>query len=187
MDQYLNVFAQIFGTIAILCSLIIYSRRSKSKLLIFKCFQDLCWLAHYLLLSVFPSAASSFLCVGRSVVFYRNTDEKQRSKFFLGLFLCLYAISALLTWKNIFSIIPAVSSSVSTVAFWMKKTKHIKMLSILASLLTLSYNVIVVHSITVYAGVTFTILTSVFSLLKLRNEEKSDFMRHNRTEEKNGR
>ena len=83
----------------------------------------------------------------------------------LLLFLLLYAVSALLTWKSIFSILPAISSSISTVAFWMKNPKHTKILAIFAALCTLSYNITVANSVSVYIGVSITILTSVTSLL----------------------
>lgn len=165
MDNDLNWGAQIFGALAIGCSLIIYSRNDRKKLLIFKCIQDLCWCAHYLILGAFPAVFSSALCVGRSVAFYGNPKKEQKSKWILVLFLVLYASSAALTWKNMLSILPALSSSVSTFAFWMKEPRYTKMLAILASLITLSYNITLVHSVSVYVAVTLTILTSVVSLI----------------------
>ena len=64
-----------------------------------------------------------------------------------------------------FSILPALSSSVSTFAFGMKEPRYTKMLAILASSITLSYNLTVAHSPSVYVAVSITMLTSVVSLL----------------------
>lgn len=159
--------AQIFGVLAITCSLIIYTRNERKKLLIFKCIQDVCWLTHYLLLSAYSAVASSALCIIRSVVYYsvkKGDDNRALQFLLLALFLDLYALSAVLTWKNVFSIFPALGSSISTVAFWMKNTRHTKALSIFASSSTLTYNVAVAHSASVYVGASITILTSLYSL-----------------------
>ena len=162
--------AQIFGALAICCSLIIYSRTDRKKLIVFKCIQDVFWLTHYALLSAFSAAATSTLCIARSVVFYRRKDTDKKSKVLLPIFLSLYALSAILTWKNVFSILPAIGSSISTVAFWMKNPRHTKLLSVLASSCTLAYNVTVAHSVSVYVGASLTILTALFSLM---TQEKS--------------
>jgi hypothetical protein len=169
----LNWIAQIFGTLAICCSLIIYSRNDRKKLLIFKCIQDICWGTHYLLLATYPPAATSALCICRSLAFYGRPKEEKKSKWILILFLALYALSACLTWKDMFSILPAISSSISTVAFWMKKTRHTKILAIFASLCTLSYNIAVAHSVSVYIGVTITMVTSLISLLTSEKRKAS--------------
>ncbi|MBQ6824047.1 MAG: YgjV family protein [Clostridia bacterium] len=76
-----------------------------------------------------------------------------------------YTPSAALTWKNVFSILPALSSSVSTFAFWMKEPRHTKMLAILASSITLTYNITAAHSPSVYVAVSITMLTSIVSLV----------------------
>ena len=169
--------AQGLGGIAIVSSIIIYSRKTRKKLLIFKSVQDICWFLHYILLAAFSAAATSALCVFRSFVYYNNDKKFAKSKLWLPIFLTLYAISAIFTWKGIFSIFPAMSSSVSAVAFWMKNPRHTKMLAILASTCTLIYNVTIAHSISVYIGVTFTITTSLLSLilpiLKSKKEEKT--------------
>lgn len=169
--------AQIFGFLAICCSLIIYSRNDRKKLLTFKCIQDICWCSHYLLLSAWSAAATSALCISRSLVFYKSREKGKSGKMMLFLYLGLYAISALLTWKSIFSIFPAVSSSFSTVAFWMKNPKHTKLLAICAATCTLIYNLTTAHSLSVYIGVAITVSTSVSSLLlpllrKKQAEEK---------------
>jgi hypothetical protein len=164
------LLSQLFGAGAITCSLIIYSRRSKQSLLLFKCAQDCFWLVHYLLLATYPAAATSALCVSRSLVFRKTGNKGQSNRWVLAIYLALYAASAALTWKNLFSLLPAISSSISTVAFWVPCVKYTKYLSIGAALCTLCYNLLVAHSVTVYIGVCFTVTTSVISLISQRKE-----------------
>lgn len=92
MDLALSRLAQLFGAMAIGCSLIIYSRNDRKKLLIFKSIQDICWCTHYWMLGAYPAVASSALCVARSAAFYGNPKKERKSKWILVLFLALYAL-----------------------------------------------------------------------------------------------
>ena len=159
--------AQVIGGVAVVASLIIYRRRTKKGILAAKLVQDTCWLTHYLLIAAYPAAATSGLCICRGVVFYFNDRKERRgnSVWWLPVFLTLYAMSAVLTWKNAFSIFPFAGSSLSTVAFWMKDPRHTKVISIFASLCTLTYNIAQAHSIAVYVGVAFTVTSALSSLL----------------------
>lgn len=170
--------AQAIGCIAVACSLIIYQRKTRKGILGFKLVQDVSWLTHYLLIAAYSAAATSGLCICRGLVFYNSDKRLGKSRWWLPIFLCLYAISALLTWKNPYSILPAVSSSLSTVAFWMKKPQYTKLISIFASLCTLTYNITQAHSLIVYVGVTFTITSALGSLLMpfLKRNANSDEM-----------
>ncbi|MBQ7039239.1 MAG: YgjV family protein, partial [Clostridia bacterium] len=111
------------------------------------------------------AAATNGLCFVRESVFSRVKNKKY-DKILLGVFLALYLLSAVLTWKNIFSIFPAVSSSISTVAFWLKNPRTTKKLSVCAATCTLVYNLMLAQSFSVYVGVAFTITTSIVSLIK---------------------
>ena len=161
----IEFIAQFFGVLAITSSLIIYSRKTRGKLIFFKSLQDLFWVVHYLLISAYSAAATNALCFVRESVFYRVKNKKW-DKLLLVVFLMLYMLSAFFTWKNIFSIFPAVSSSVSTVAFWVKNPRNTKKLALVAATCTLIYNITLAQSLAVYVGVAFTIITSIISLLK---------------------
>jgi len=165
LNDTLYWIAQAIGGIAVVTSLIIYQRKTRKGILAFKVLQDVCWLTHYLLIAAFSAAATSGLCICRGLIFYHSDKKIGKSAIWLPIFLCLYAVSAILTWKNAFSIFPAISSSLSTVAFWMKDPRHTKAISIAASLCTLTYNITQAHSLIVYVGVSFTILSATASLL----------------------
>ena len=160
-----EIIAQIFGALAITSSVIIYSRKTRGKLIFYKSLQDLFWVAHYSLISAYSAMATNALCFVRESVFYRVKNKKW-DKILLFVFLALYMLSAVFTWKNIFSIFPAVSSSVSTVAFWVKNPRNTKKLALVAATCTLIYNIALAQSLAVYVGVAFTIITSIISLLK---------------------
>lgn len=154
-------------------SLIIYSRKTRSRILAFKLVQDVCWFVHYLLLGAYSAAATSFLCISRSVVYANNHRKFFASKIWLFVYVMLYAASAVLTWKSVFSIFPAISSILSSIGFWLKTPRRTKIVSIFASLCSLVYNITAAHSPAVYIGVTFTVTTSLYSIIRESIETKS--------------
>ena len=160
----MNIIAQIFGFIAIGSSLVIYQQKKRKNILIFKSVQDICWFSHYMILAAYSAAATSGICFVRAMV-YNSEKPFLKKKIWLFVFLVFYITSAIFTWNGIFSIFPAFSSSLSTVAFWLKNVNYTKMLSIVASLSTLVYNINVSQSVAVYVGVTFTITSSLTSLI----------------------
>ena len=151
-----TIIAQFFGGLAILSSIIIYSRKKRNSLLLFKAIQDILWMIHYLLLSCHSAAASSFICVSRSFVFYNSDKKWEKSRL----------------WVALYSILPSLASCTSTVAFYLRKTHKTKFLQIIASLITLTYTIFVSHSIAVYFGVFLTITTSAISLFQYYKEKK---------------
>ena len=163
--------SEIFGFFALLSSVMIYSQNKRSRILIFKGIQDLFWGIHYLLLSCFPAAATSIICLSRSFVFYHSEKKWAKGRFWVIAYIGFYIISAVLTWQNIYSILPASASCISTIAFFQKAPEKTKMLQICASLVTLSYNLLQSHSIAVYAGVTLTLTTAALSLIRHYQEK----------------
>lgn len=160
-----QLIAQVFGFGALITSVLIYSRKNRGSLLAFKALQDGLWCVHYLLLACPSAAATSAICVSRSFVFYNSHQKWAKSRLWVGAYLFFYTVSAALTRQNAFSLLPALASCTSTVAFYLKRPEHTKLVQIFASLITLCYTVLVSHSLTVYLGVALTVTTALISLL----------------------
>lgn len=161
----MKLIAEIIGAVAVISSLVIYQQKRRKKMLICKLLQDLCWGIHYIILGAFSAAATSFICMARSALFYNNDKKFFSSKIWFLIFIVFYASSAALTWNGFFSLFPATASILSTVAFWQKNPKNTKLIQILSSCSTLTYNINVSHSVMVYIGVTLTISSCIISIL----------------------
>lgn len=161
-----QVIAQFFGLGALIISAVIYSRKNRSSLLLFKALQDILWGIHYLLLSCWSAAAASAICISRSLIFCNSDKKWAKNKLWVFVYIGFYMISAVVTWQNIYSILPTIASCTSTVAFSLNRTEHTKIVQIAASLITLTYNILQSHSVTVYLGVALTVTTASISLYK---------------------
>jgi len=178
--------AQIFGFMAIGISLFVYSRRKREHILICKLTQDMVWAIHYCLLGAYSAMATNLICAGREITFYNPKVKPFVNRCLTLIFISFYLVSALITWKNIFSIFPALSSIISTLAFRLKNPIRIKLLAIPSSLCTLIYNITTSHSVSVYVGITITLTTISVSLISTlicgknnKNEVKQDEQREN--------
>ena len=163
--------AQALGGAAIIDSFIIFQQTKRRRLLALKMLQDILWLSHYVLLGAWSAAATSAICFFRGIVFYNRDKKWASSMLWLLGFIVMYVISAALTYQDLFSLFPAVSSTLSAVAFWCKEHKKTKAISICASICTLIYNITHARSITVYVGTLMTISSSAISLIRTRKKK----------------
>ena len=162
----MELLAQVFGFTAIADSFFIYQQTKRRNILILKILQDLCWMIHYALLSCWSAAATSMICTFRGVVFYNNDKKWGKSIFWLFGFVSLYIVSSIFTWTDFFCLFPALGSSLSAVAFWMKNPRHTKILSLFASACSLTYNITHSQSPAVYIGVCITVTSCIISLIR---------------------
>lgn len=168
----MKYIAQLLGFSAIGISLFVYSRKKREKILIFKLIQDLLWSAHYLLLGTYPAMATNLICASREITFNAKNPRLSKNHILTYAYVIFYLLSAILTWKNAFSIFPALSSIITTIAFRLKDPIKLKLLAIPSSLCTLVYNITTSHSISVYVGVTITLTTLFTSLASTVIEKK---------------
>ena len=169
----LMILSEILGGLAITISVVIYSRKQRSELLIFKGIQDTLFVCHYALRGSYTAAVTSALCIIRSAIYAQRDRKKWASSvLWLFLFLVLFGFSALLTWKNIYSLFPAIGSSLSSVAFRCRDPRNAKKIQIIASCCTVVYNIFINQSITVYLAAGVTILTSLYSIFTTKPLKK---------------
>ena len=159
------MLSQIFGFGAISAGLIVYMQTRRKHIIALKMVQDSMWLIHYVLEAGYTAAAISALAIVRGYVFGHNDKKCFSGKRWLYIFLALIGVTTVLTWQNIYSIFPAITSVFSAVAFWMKDTRHTKMLMIVSSSFMIYYNMNMGHSLSVYVGHGIIIGTSIVSLM----------------------
>lgn len=164
----MELFAQIIGFVGVAINLLIYQQKTQKRVLFFKFISDIAWALHYIFLGAFSGAAIA--CVGllRETVFMLS--QKHRKKW-LVLFLCITVVSIYLTWKNWFSIFPAIASFLSVISFWQRSPKRTRLLAFPISLCMCTYSI----SSGSWAGVCNELLTiSSATIGLLRKEKKRD-------------
>lgn len=122
-------------------SVLIYLQRKRRNILALKLTTDVLWSMHHLLIFSYSAAATTTIAILREIVFYNYNKKWAKSTWWSVGFSTVFILAALMTWKDAFSIIPALSSILTTVAFGSKKIAITRMFAFLASVGMLFYGV----------------------------------------------
>ena len=134
------ILGQIMGIAAILVSSVIYVQPKRKLVIFLKLITDFLWIAHHLLICSYTAAATTSAAVFRELIFMQN-KKWARNKAWLYIFSAVFILSAFLARKDIFSVFPAVSSILSTVAFFSTDIKKIRIFGFASSLGMLVYGI----------------------------------------------
>lgn len=114
------IIAQIFGAVGILAFIMLYQFNSMKNVLKTKMVMDVLWAVHYLLLGAASAFAVNAICLVRECVFLNDDKKIFKSQIWLLVFVAFNIVSAIVTWKGYFSIIPAMASTLATISFKQK-------------------------------------------------------------------
>lgn len=158
--------AWFFGIGGILANIMIFQQKNRKHLLTTKLLADISWTTHYLLLSAWSGAAVCGIGIVRESIFLNRPRKWANSPLWLVLFFLCSLVSAVLTWKGPFSILPAFASMVSILSFWIGNPKLTRWLQIPISLSFLTYNV-TVFSVTGIINEILTLSSIVIAFIRL--------------------
>ena len=156
----------IFGIIGIAFNFAIYQQKTRKKLLLSKLIANCCWTLHYAFLSAWSGAAICSIGVLRESIFLNNHRKWAKSKLWLLLFVLLSIVSAVITWKNPYSILPSVASVLSVYSFWRGNPTLTKILSLPISTCFLTYNFVFGSYIGIINEL-FVLTSTVLALIKI--------------------
>lgn len=158
---------QIVGFVAVGWSLFIFLQKNRSRLLCFKLVADFLWILHFFLIGGYSAMVTTGIAVFRELLFL-NRDKKKslQSPLWVVLFVFLYAVSAALTWKNGFSLLPAIGVSLSTIGFWNRDVTRIRLLGLGNSLCMFVYG-LAMGSVATVINEVITVFTIVFATVRL--------------------
>lgn len=141
MDTIL--IAQFVGALGVGVFLFCYHFKDMKNVLKVKLLVDVIWGTHYFLLGAYAGCATNAICCMRELVFMNNDKRIFKSKIWLWIFVVLNYVGAALTWKGLYSIIPAVVSTLATFSFWQKDVKYARRIGIANNALMFTYDVFV--------------------------------------------
>lgn len=133
---------QAIGIVGMILAFISFQKNSNKQILLYQTFAAVAFTLHFWLLGAFTGAAMNILGASRNIVFYNREKSWANKKFWVYLFITLYVISGILTWKNIFSLLPILAMSLATVGLWIKNSKITRYIILPTSPCWLIYNLV---------------------------------------------
>lgn len=168
----INLIGHISGAVGIAVNVLIYQQKNNKGILFLKLLSDIVWMIHYLLISAYSGAAVALIGIVRELVFIFVKKHRER---WLILFLVISFVSSYLTYKNIYSILPALASAISVISFWQKSPIRTKYLSLPISACMGVYS-FMNGSFSGVCNEILTVISSVVSITSLYVKERSDKM-----------
>lgn len=165
--QGANMISLIFGVAGIALNFLIYQQKTGKKLLLLKLVSDILWCIHYYLLGAYAGACVALIGALRETTFI-NVDKKSKAgPMFLGFFCLLSVISAVVTWKSIFSLLPSVASVLSVISFYIANPGISRIMSFPISACMFSYS-LVSGSYSGIANEIITVISSIAGMIRMR-------------------
>lgn len=158
--------ATLIGLLGIVANGIIYQQKSRKGLLLWKLISDVLWAVHYALLGAWSGVAVAVVGMARETVFYRNRN-RSNGPVSLVVFIGIALASAAITWKSLYSLLPAAASVISVISFWKATPSISKKLAFPISGCMLTYDI----SAGSFSGIANECLTLTSALVGLVREQ----------------
>lgn len=133
---------QAIGAVGMILAFISFQKNNNKQILLFQTIAAVAFTLHFWLLGAFTGAAMNVLGASRNIVFYNREKRWANNRFWMYFFIALYIISGILTWENIFSLLPTLAMSLATVGLWIQNPKITRYVVLPTSPCWLIYNVV---------------------------------------------
>ena len=138
------ISAQICGIIALILTVISVQFKTKEKIIMCFVFANLVASIQFFLLNAITGAVISIINTIRCMVFYYYKKKgKKPSLAILLLFEIVAIVSGIISWQNIWSIIPIVATVLYTYGLWQDDVKIIRITTAIVGLGWAIYDIIV--------------------------------------------
>lgn len=136
------IISQVFVILAMLSLGISYLQKDKKIIMILCILYSLFYGGQYLLLGAITGFAMNIVSIIRNIWFYINAKSKKKNNIIVLIMLSTLAIIfGMISYKDLFSLIPIVATILFTYSVWQDNTKIYKYLALPISALWISYNI----------------------------------------------
>lgn len=172
----LFILAQICGVIVLVLTVISVQFKTKEKIVMCMIFANFVVTIQYFLLNAVTGAVVSIINVIRCIVFYYyKKKDKKPSLLVLLIFEIAAIVSGIISWQNIWSVIPVIVTVIYTYGLWQDNVKVIRIATAIAGLGWAIYNVIVMAYVGAIQSIS-QLISSVIALVRNKEEETKEII-----------
>ena len=138
----MNILANAFGILAVILFVLSYQIKNRKALIATNAASRILYVVQYILLGAFEGALLDIIAFFISLLCHRRENKIIKNHFLLVIIAsnALIVGAGLLTYKNIFSILPILGVIFEILALWFKREKHIRVFSLAGAPFWLAYN-----------------------------------------------
>lgn len=164
------IISQIFGFFAFILSLIAYHRKEKEKIFQTMTIANFLEIIQYFFLGEFSGSIAKVIALIRNkLVILKENNKYFNNLFVLLALLIIYIISGIITYKNIYSVLPTIAAIIYSVFVWNGNELLIKKVAFYCYFLWLTYNICVFSIF----GVISNCISIISTFIAFYNEKKA--------------
>lgn len=165
------LISQIIGIIAAVLLLFSFQQRTHKRIVVMQACAGLLFGIQYLMLGAYEGMACNFIGMFRSFTYsFRNKSKIVDSVLCPTFFAIAFGISAIITYKNLFSFLPLVAMVISSFVLWIPQTQKLRALTLPTSAMWLVYN-IACGSVVATATEIFCEVSIIIGLIRFREKK----------------
>ena len=138
----MSTVAQIVGLVGIVCSLLSFQQKERNRVMLFQMTASALFCIQLFMVGAITGGCVDSISFVRTAIFSQNDKKWASSPIWLGVFVVAMIVTGIFTWEDAWSILPIIGSVLSTIALWMKKSSHIRIISLFVGPCWLIYNLI---------------------------------------------
>lgn len=138
----MNIAAQIVGLNGIICSLLSFQQKERKNVMLLQTTASGAFCVQLFMVGAITGGCLDSISFFRSLIFSQRHKKWASSPIWLCIFIAAMTAVGIMTWQDTSSILPIIGSLLSTLALWMKKPKHIRIISLFVGPCWLIYNLI---------------------------------------------
>lgn len=162
------IIAQSLGILAVVFNIITVHFNSKEKILICMTISNLIISIQFFLLNAITGGIISIINVIRCIVFYLlKKENKKTSMLVLIIFEIIVIISGIISWQNIWSILPIIATLTYTYGIWQDDVLKIKYISAIIGTEWSIYDIIVKAYVGFVQGI-IQVISSIIAITKYK-------------------
>ena len=156
--------AQILGFIAMIFLALSFRKNRKNNILKYQNYSNAIMAIQYIFIEGYEGLAMYIMCLVRNFTYSRYKNGETPKVFFI-LILTLMIFLSMLTFKNIYSLLPLLGIGLNSYGLWQKKLKVTRRCELTSAVLVTIYNLIVRS----YTGALTTGIEGVLTIIAIIN------------------
>lgn len=165
------IISQTISAVATLFLLLSFQQKTHKRIVLMQAFSGLLFGIQYMMLGAYEGMICNYIGAVRSVIYsFRGKSKITDSIICPIVFAVIFAISGIITYKNIFSLLPIIAMAVSSFVLWLPKTQQLRALTIPTSAMWLIYNA-VSHSYVAVLTEVLNLISIIIGLIRFRNKK----------------
>lgn len=163
------VLGNLIGAIALIYSMISYHRKEKKNILADMIKSNILNLIQYILLGAYSGCVTKIIAIFRDIlIIKKEKNDKLNNNYILIIFIIIYIIMGVITYKSILSILPLIAAVTYLIFIWNGNEKQIRRAAFYTTFLWLIYNI----SVMSIAGAISNTLLLISTYIAIKEENR---------------